>query len=116
MSQLSSDDVLVLKDFGSFHSYDSSLFLDRTSNNFISNAGDVNGDGINDLIIGQPGVSTAADSYVIFGDREYGKNSSQFNSSVDDLSLGASSIIYPAFAFITGIILFLLILFKWQLT
>ena len=113
VSQLSTDDVLVLKNFGSFgHNYHKTLFLDRSSNNFISNAGDVNGDGIDDLIVGQPGVSIAADSYVIFGSREYGNNTSQSSNSADDLSQKSSSIIHPAFTLATGIVLLLLILLK----
>ena len=113
VSQLSTNDVLVLKDFGNFvYNYHKSLFIDTSSNNFISNAGDVNGDGIDDLIVGQPGVSIAADSYVIFGSREYGNNTSQSSNSADDLSQKSSSIIHPAFTLATGIILLSLIIFK----
>lgn len=113
VSQLSTNDVLVLKDFGNFvYNYHKSLFIDTSSNNFISNAGDINGDGIDDLIIGQPGVSIAADSYVIFGSREYGNNTFQSSSLADDLSINSSLTIHPAFTLATSAVLFSLILFK----
>ncbi|MCC5646124.1 hypothetical protein LC607_24980 [Nostoc sp. CHAB 5824] len=50
----------------------------------VSNAGDINGDGIDDLIIGAPGVSRGANlvgqSYVVFGGRNLGSGGT-FNLS-----------------------------------
>ena len=117
LPKLNSKDILTLKDFGSYrYGYQQGRFRDPNSNNTIANVGDVNGDNFKDIIIGMPGASVSADSYIIFGSSQYGKNSSQSNGLADDLSLKSSSSIHLAFAFTTGIILFLLILFKWQLT
>ncbi|WP_338430538.1 hypothetical protein [Synechococcus elongatus] len=53
----------------------------------VSNAGDVNGDGIDDLIIGAPGVNSAAgQSYVVFGKK--GGRSADLNLSALDGSNG----------------------------
>ena len=51
----------------------------------ISNAGDINGDGIDDLIIGTPSAySRIGKSYVIFGGVSVGKSGSLELSSLDD--------------------------------
>ncbi|MEM7592225.1 MAG: integrin alpha [Cyanobacteria bacterium P01_A01_bin.83] len=41
-------------------------------NKLFANTGDVNQDGISDIIIGRPGSSALADSYIVFGSRQYG--------------------------------------------
>ena len=51
------------------------------SGSSVSNAGDINGDGIDDLIIGAPfaspnGISEAGQSYVVFGGRNLGSGGS----------------------------------------
>lgn len=46
--------------------------VDDFSGRSVSNAGDVNADGMNDLIIGAPGFSAPGKSYVVFGDRNIG--------------------------------------------
>ena len=62
---------------------------DDTSGRSVSSAGDINGDGIDDLIIGAPsadpnGNSNAGESYVVFG-------SSSFGASFDLSSLNGSN-------------------------
>ena len=54
----------------------------------VSNAGDVNGDGVADLIIGSPstipnGTTGAGEAYVVFGDRNLGSSGSFNLSSLD---------------------------------
>ncbi|WP_052055707.1 FG-GAP repeat protein [Myxosarcina sp. GI1] len=49
----------------------------------VSNAGDVNGDGIDDLIIGAPGTDPAGESYVIFGSSGVGSDGNVKPSSLD---------------------------------
>ena len=54
----------------------------------VSNAGDVNGDGIDDLIIGAPGAdlngnNRAGESYVVFGSRNIGSSGSLPLASLD---------------------------------
>ena len=68
---MNSQQGLILQDYGS-HLYftKNTLSNDPTTNKSVSNLGDVNGDGIDDLIVGIPGASNRADSYVIFGARQ----------------------------------------------
>ena len=68
---MNSQQVLILQNYGS-HLYftKNTLSNDPTTNKSVSNLGDVNGDGIDDLIVGIPGASNRADSYVIFGARQ----------------------------------------------
>lgn len=66
---------LILQDYGSYLGFIfSTTQFDKSTHKSISNLGDVNGDGIDDLIVGIPGASNRADSYVIFGNRQYGAN------------------------------------------
>ncbi|VEP17037.1 putative calcium-binding protein,FG-GAP repeat protein [Hyella patelloides LEGE 07179] len=51
----------------------------------VSNAGDVNGDGHDDIIIGAPGVDEGGESYVIFG------NSDGFDANIDLANLDDST-------------------------
>ncbi|ELS05100.1 putative calcium-binding protein,FG-GAP repeat protein [Xenococcus sp. PCC 7305] len=67
---LGSDDVLVLQGFNNTSS--------RIS---VSNAGDVNGDGVDDIVVGAPG---AKESYVIFGVEESNTSSGVIQGTSDD--------------------------------
>ncbi|MBD2517377.1 FG-GAP repeat protein [Nostoc sp. FACHB-973] len=92
--------------FGSSSGFDASLNLsslngsngfvingidaDNFSGNSVSSAGDINGDGIDDLIIGAPGASPngqydAGESYVVFG------SNSGFGASLNLSSLNGSN-------------------------
>ncbi|MEH2283601.1 MAG: hypothetical protein V7K90_20105 [Nostoc sp.] len=57
------------------------IAADDSSGRFVSNAGDINGDGIDDLIIGAfladpNGIRDAGQSYVVFGERNLGSSGS----------------------------------------
>ncbi len=53
------------------------------SGSSVSNAGDVNGDGIDDLIIGAPGGNGTGESYVVFGGANVGQSGSLELSAID---------------------------------
>ena len=84
LSQLEPNSSLILQNYSkSIDSYIPNFREDRSSNNVVSNLGDINGDGIDDLIIGVPGASgvpsasNVVDSYVMFGNEKYGKDTSK---------------------------------------
>ena len=82
MSKLDGGNGLILKDYGSHIPILSSDAGDDSTNNSISIAGDVNSDGIADIIIGVPaGYGTTADSYIIFGSRDHIINSLDSNNN-----------------------------------
>ena len=49
----------------------------------VSNAGDINADGIADLIIGAPAIRDTGESYVVFGDRNIGSSGTFELSALD---------------------------------
>jgi hypothetical protein len=62
------------------------FLIDDINPRSVSNAGDVNGDGIDDLIIGEPnisGYSSGGTSYVVFGGSDVGGNGRFDLSSLD---------------------------------
>ena len=67
LSSLNSTQGLILKNYGNHIISIADGGIDISINNAVSSAGDINGDGIEELIIGVPGGSNEADSYVIFG-------------------------------------------------
>ena len=88
LSQLETNSSLILQNYSkSIDSYIPNFREDRSSNNAVSNLGDINGDGIDDLIIGVPGgsgvlnTSNVVDSYVIFGNEQYGKDAFKVEES-----------------------------------
>lgn len=104
LTQLNAKDGLIIKDNDVHLKSLEHLSTDSS----ISNAGDINGDGIDDLIIGISGASDVADSYVIFGNHEYRVNISESNKwlliqNTNTLTVGKSITI--------AVILFLFTLF-----
>ena len=94
LSQLDSDKGLVLDGYGSHLRFISDDGDDRSTNNSISNAGDINGDGIADVVIGIPGASDAGDSYVIFGNRRNIANSFESEHQTTNPNLNNDSVVF----------------------
>jgi hypothetical protein len=88
LSSLSGTDGFVLN---GFHEYDPYYYNDSVrSGSSVSGAGDINGDGFDDLIVGSPGISQ---SHIVFGKRRgFGStlNLSSLNGSNGFAFLGPS--------------------------
>ena len=86
LSQLKVDKGIILRKYGTDSNYSANNL------NSISNAGDVNGDGISDIVVGMSGGSTAANSYVIFGSQQYGIGAARENNSISKQDFKTNSL------------------------
>ena len=93
LTQLDSGKGLILDGYGSHMGFVSGDGDDTSTNNSLSNAGDINGDNIADVVIGIPGASDAGDSYVIFGNRQNINNSFDNRHQVINRNLNANSVV-----------------------